>query len=164
MNKLFLTAIVSAVAFCCFAGPAASKGGKGMTWVKFRHDSLTGTDHVGCDNGITCNAYTGDTACKVALPVLCRKNDNSPNPGVPTDFYNGWKKGHIATTMPISGTALTSQAVADQICAATFGRGWVMADFHHPEGGWSWSSFGNARTDTRYWVRIRDQPANCWNP
>jgi hypothetical protein len=100
-----------------------------------------------------------------SLPILCIKMDGSPRPsGLWTDFYNGWVGGNIATTQPIPGTWLTSQSAADQLCASYFGAGWQMAQFHHSGGGWAWYSYGNVRSDTRFWVRISDQPANCWNP
>ena len=58
---------------------------------------------------------------------------------------------------------LTSLAAANQMCTTFFGAGWRMAEFHD---GWGWgmSAFGNVRSDTRFWVHINDQPANCWNP
>ena len=33
-----------------------------------------------------------------------------------------------------------------------------------PHGGSTAWGFGNIRNDTRYWVAVRDQPGNCWNP
>lgn len=30
-------------------------------------------------------------------------------------------------------------------------------------GGWAFWAYGNVRDDTRFWVRINDQPANCWD-
>jgi hypothetical protein len=40
-------------------------------------------------------------------------------------------------------------------------RPWIDASAFH--GGWTLWAFGNLRDDTRYWVHINDQPANCWN-
>jgi hypothetical protein len=143
--------------------PAQASGGMGMTWTKHFHTTAQGVDRVGC--GGVCNAYTGDTSCSTALPVLCIKKDGSPTPpGLATDFYNGWTGAHIATTHPIVGSVLTSQVVADQLCAAYFGAGWRMASFHDGNGGWSWYAYGDIRNDMKLWVRISDQPANCWNP
>lgn len=31
-------------------------------------------------------------------------------------------------------------------------------------GGWSFAAYGYVRNDTRFWVRIIGQNANCWNP
>ncbi|NVJ23288.1 MULTISPECIES: flagellar hook-length control protein [Myxococcus] len=142
------------------APDAWASGGKGMTWGTSGH--AAGVDHVGCLN---CNPYTGDMVCSAVLPVLCIKQDGSPvPPGITPDFYNGWAKGNIATTLPVSGTSLTSLVVANQICASAFGTGWRMAEFHDGSGGWSWFAYGNVRSDLRYWTYINDQNGNCWNP
>lgn len=158
----------AAGALCIVIGTtsALASSGRGMTWGKMNHGNSPGVDEVGCHaGGVSCNAYNGDTSCMVSLPILCIKMDGSPKPsGLSTDFYNGWVGGNIATTQPIPGTWLTSQAAADQLCANYFGTGWQMAQFHHSSGGWAWYSYGNVRSDTRFWVRISDQPANCWNP
>ncbi|MFY0568680.1 flagellar hook-length control protein [Archangium lansingense] len=135
-----------------------------MTWLKRSHLSSNGVDWVGCDNGVQCNAYTGDTACTAALPILCIRQDFSPVPsGLTTDVYNGWARGHITTTPPVQGVTLTSAAVANQICAANFGAGWRMAEFHDASG-WNFYAYGNVRNDMRFWVHINNQPANCWDP
>jgi hypothetical protein len=133
----------------------------GMTWAKGSHNSSDGTDLVGCG---TCNPYVGDTSCATALPILCYKADGSPAPSdlTPTT-YDGWKGGHITTTLPIAGSSLMSLANANQICATAFGAGWGIAEFHHSLGGFNWSAYGDVRTDYRFWTYINDQPANCWN-
>lgn len=111
--------------------------------------------------------------------------------GLPKEGYRGWIGGHLATTQPILGSTLTSRSYADHVCAATLGAGWRLAEFHDGRyvrgmdethfygnesnsaspwpaktraGGYDFLGFGNVRDDTRYWVRIDDQPANCWNP
>lgn len=140
----------------------------GMTWALIAHNNTFNVDHVGCQG---CNAYTGDTSCSQKRPVLCLLRDGSPNPGIPVDFYNGWIGGHIALSPYTRGAALTSLAVANSICENNFGPGWEIAEFHHPngipQGGWSWSAYGNisgnTTADDRFWVYINDQPANCWN-
>lgn len=141
--------------------PALASGGYGMTWAKSGHGASPGVDLVSCAN---CDPYTGDTACSTALPVLCINKDGSPAPaGLATNFYYGWAQGNIATTLPTPGTALTSLAAADNICTVFFGSGWRMAEFHDGNGGWNWYAYGNVRADTRFWVHVNDQPANCWN-
>jgi hypothetical protein len=143
------------------APTALAVGGQGMTW-SATYGHANGVDHVGCAG---CDAYLGDTSCKQVLPILCLIQDGSPvPPGITPDFYNGWAQGNIATTFPVAGTALTSQAVADQICAASFGTGWRMAEHHDGGGGWTWYAYGHVRQDMRLWVHINNQPANCWNP
>ncbi len=139
---------------------AVSTVRNGMTWVKISHDSTYSVDRVACSG---CNPYTGDTSCATSLPVLCVRLDGSPNPGVPVDFYNGWIGGHIHLTPAVAGTSLTSLAAADALCAATFGTGYGMAEFHHSGGGWGWQAYGNVNGASRFWVTINDQVANCWN-
>lgn len=139
-------------------------GGNGMTWATHSHDNSLGIDKVSCSN---CNAYQGETSCKVSLPVLCTRIDNAPRPAytaTPSEYYDGWSGGHIATTMPVQGTSLSTATTGDQLCRATFGDGWRMAEFHDGNGGWSFRAYGYIRNDQRFWVRINDQPANCWNP
>ena len=169
MKKLLL--ILATVA-TVLVSPAYATGGKGMTWVKALHDANFGIDRVACVN---CNAYQGDTSCKTSLPVLCIRVDNSPRPpyiALPTtgvvgnpEFYDGWAGGHLTTTTPVLGTTLTSAATGDKLCATSFGAGWRMAEFHDNRvGGWGLRAYGNIRDDTNFWVKINDQPANCWNP
>ncbi len=141
------------------APAARAASGQGTTWEKMGH--ANGVDHVGC---MGCYPYTGETSCKQILPILCLiQDDSSVPPGVFPDFYNGWAAGNIATTYPVSGTSLTSLEVANQICAASFGTGWRMAEHHDGGGGWTWYAYGNVRTDTRFWTHINDQPGNCWD-
>lgn len=196
-------ASAAALAALVPGNPAWGAEKMGMTWAKAGHHNGLAIDGVGCLAGDrSCNAYVGDTACSAALPVLCLKRDGSPRPNyaihdtggaMHDEFYRGWASGHLATTLPIVGTTLTSAAGADAVCAEAFGAGWRMAEFHdgrympgmkHDQhygsarywgsespwsigdslaGGWAFWAYGNVRDDTRFWVRIDDQPANCWN-
>lgn len=132
----------------------------GMTWAKTSHNATYSTDAVNCSG---CNAYSGDTSCAAALPILCVLVDGAPNPGLPSDFYNGWARGFIYLSPSVAGTALGSVANANAICAANFGAGYRMAEFHDGAGGWGWQAYGNVGTASRFWVYINDQPGNCWN-
>lgn len=141
----------------------------GMTWTVLQQ-SPGGVVRVGAD-GQT-NPYSGDTPATANLPVLCLNVDNSGVPaGFVPDFYNGWARGSVALTPPVSGTQLTSPAAADAICSTNFGGGWRMAEFHDgrfganlsSSGGWSFSAFGALPAGTRFWTAINDQPANPWN-
>jgi hypothetical protein len=143
------------------ASSAFAAGGFGMTWAKSAHETVYSTDKVACGS---CNPYTGETACTTALPILCIRQDGSGNPGLVTDYYNGWASGHIHLTPPVAGTALTSLAAANMWCVSTFGTGYRMAEFHDGLGGWGWSAYGNVNGATRFWVYINDQSGNCWNP
>lgn len=137
---------------------AASR--RGMTWSKVSHDLATGSDKFNCAG---CDPYVGDALCTEVHPVLCIRTDGSANPGLSVGFYDGWIGGNVGLSTPIRGNLLTSPAGADAFCAANFGPGWTMAPFHHPLGGWGWSSRGNVAATDRFWVRIDNQPANCWN-
>ena len=146
-----------------------SAGHAGMTWTSVEQRA-GGVVHVAAD-GVT-NPYSGDTAPSVSLPVLCLRADNAPVPaGISPDFYNGWAKGSVALTQPVTGSTLTSRAAADSLCATRFGPTWRMAEFHDGfygaglayRGGWSFWALGNIPVGTRFWTAINDQPANPWN-
>lgn len=156
-----MTRLLFLVAAAAAHAPDASR--LGMTWATYGHDDATGTDAVSCHGGgKSCDPYVGDTSCGERLPVLCIYVDGAPNPGATTSKYSQWAAGNIATTRPIRGTSLSSLAVADGVCAAAFGTGWRMAEFHD---GWGWGfvANGHVRDDSRFWVYIDDQPANCWD-
>ena len=133
-----------------------------MTWAKLDHNFAFGTDRFNCAG---CNAYQGDTLCSEAHQVLCHRPDGSPNPGLPINGNDGWVGGNVGLSPAIRGDQLLSLANANAVCANFFGPGWAMAEFHHPFGGWGWSSHGNvvAANGSRFWVYINDQAANCWN-
>jgi hypothetical protein len=152
-----------------YAPPASHAG---MTWITHGGSPIV---HVGADS--VTNPYNGDTAATVSLPLLCLDVTGAALPGLAgeltPDFYDGWVEGNLQLTVPISGTLLTSRAVADAYCAANFGAGWRMAEFHD---GWygtnlttasAWHFWGNALglfpASQRFWVAINDQIANPWN-
>ncbi len=117
---------------------------------------------VGSD-GIT-NAYAGDTTVDTLLPMLCLRQDGRPVPsGLTVDFNNGWAAGEVKLTPPLAGSALSSRATADSLCASHFGAGFRMGEFHDGQGGWNWWANGVVAANTRFWVAINDQPANPWN-
>lgn len=153
-----------------FSSLAYASGGNGMAWSKLSHDNKLGIDQVSCNNGAPggCNAYSGETSCLLMRPILCVKIDASPRPNyvaIGSDFYDGWVGGHIATTLPVQGSALYAPEVGDEFCHSSFGTGWRMAEFHDNHiGGWGFRAYGNVRDDQHFWVKINDQPANCWNP
>jgi hypothetical protein len=133
---------------------------RGMTWAKVGHSLAFGADRFNCAG---CNPYTGDALCSALHPILCIRPDGSPNPGLPVNFDDGWIGGNVGLSPAIRGDQLLGVANADAVCATSFGPGWVMAEFHHPQGGWGWSSRGNVNPAGRYWVHINDQAGNCWN-
>ncbi|HRI66833.1 MAG TPA: hypothetical protein PK156_21450 [Polyangium sp.] len=150
---------------------------RGLTWVKWADDSC-GQNRVTCDS--SCDPYIGDTLCTEARPILCLRLDNSSNCGEPSDFYDGWTSGTMALTPRlVLGTELTSPQAADAICENEVGPGFRMAEHHDGNGGWGWRAKGiidppatppmtHPRFDmpnqpNRFWVRINDQPGNCWD-
>lgn len=160
MRRTFLNSSLVALVLLAGAGNLEAQVRSGMTWSKTGHSSTYSTDSVNCAG---CNAYQGDTSCANALPILCLNPDGAPNPGVATDFTNGWARGFVYLTAPVPGVALGSLANANAICAARFGPGYRMAEFHDGAGGWGWQAYGNIDGASRFWVYINDQNANCWN-
>lgn len=144
---------------------------KGMTWSKYGSDPVSGVVRVGCHASSTssavCDAYAGDTACTVPLPVLCKKVLALPKP---MSYPNNarWSGNIVATSPPVSPSTagLSTRAAVDAYCAAQFGAGWKVAAFHDNTSGWNFSAYGNVGTQSpRFWVDIADQPAaNCWLP
>lgn len=113
----------------------------------------------------SCNAYAGDTSCMELRPVLCiNKTQPIARPSeIPTgDHYNEWSHGEVKITHPIQGNNLRSLESANAYCAEYFGRDWRMAEFHDGRG-WGFWAKGKIKSDTRFWVHINDQRANCWN-
>src|SRR5205823_1278208 len=52
---------------------------------------------------------------------------------------------------------------ADAYCRSALGAGWRMAEFHDGKGGWGFVARGHISSTSRFWVRINDQPGNCWD-
>lgn len=153
----------------CDIPVSTPSGNYAMTWTRLNQQSNNIT-HVGSDSST--NAYTGDTLTTTTLPILCIYQNASPLPsGVTTDFYNGWAKGHVALSMPVTGTSITSLAVGNGYCSGYLGTGWHMAEFHDgwygaglaSQGGWSFQAFGTIPATGRFWVYINDQTANPWD-
>lgn len=152
----------------------ASASGKGMTFMtkkslpknnQYNTASIqSAITTVGC--GIAgkdeCDAYKGDTACSVKLPVLCF----APVASL-TDPSNGdlhqWVNGRMKTIGPYRGDDFNSLQDVNNQCAADLGNSnWRAATFHEHPSGWNWTAYGKAHPQKRFWVHIKDQPANCW--
>jgi hypothetical protein len=170
-SRLVAAAISLAFVIPCAAQPypsttAAATAKKGMTWQLDGTNPTTGTTDVGC-NGPACNAYQGDTACTVPLPILCIKKQGSgfplPAPASVnnTDQYHKWSGGVVAATKPTVPPTTLAAAVA--LCVNEFGPDWRVAEFHD---GWGWhfQAYGGVGDPKgRFWVDITDQPgARCW--
>lgn len=160
-----------------------------MTWKMLTSPLvLNGKTYVlfGSDNGQPggTNAYNGDTSINEYRSLLCiNKEKVVPAPaGLPPSSVTpggatktSWSGGKVLVIPNIQGKQLTSQAVADDMCAQvgkiTRGTsGYRMAEFHDGTGenpGWSfwaeaYSDINGLAPSTRYWVNINDQPANPW--
>jgi hypothetical protein len=113
------------------------------------------------------------------------------NPG--KENFSGWSPGAIKLSPEISGEQLTSLEAANRFCGtgwrmAEFHHGhWIEgmdAENHHSDsnppwdlakantsGGWNFhgqfagddESLHKLKTQ-RFWVHIKNQPANCWDP
>ena len=167
LSRFFALASVSIVVLALAPGAHAQLR-RGMTFTVL--EQVPGYVRVGAD-GVT-NPYAGDTTVDQYRSLLCVNVDQRPAPSsISFDFYNGWVRGSLQVTSPVQGSALTSRARADEICAQTFGFGNRMAEFHDGyygpgfayAGGWSFWGAGSITTGTRFWTAIDDQPANPWN-
>jgi hypothetical protein len=135
------------------ANPWNTTTGKAMTWVRLQ--TLSGNVvKVGSDQacnlaggsvpggeGTACpgtNPYSGDASTNKALPIACLKFTGQAKPA---NVPNSWYAGDIKLTPAVVGSTMTSQAVADGICAQNFGSGWRMAEFHDA-GGWNFYASG----------------------
>jgi len=173
-NRKFLGALCALLCCLLFHPLAHAENEMGMTWKKQSHYDTLGVDRVGCSG---CDAYQGDTPCSTRLPILCLKQDNSPDPGVPIlpnggvmpdDFYNGWAEGHIGLTLPVPGDALMGVEDANDICRFFVGSDYRIGEHHDGKrqsggyGGWNWYAYGNVNDSSRFWAHVNGQPANCW--
>lgn len=167
----------ASIEYACKPGVDPDK--KGMTWGVYPHDPVTGAANVSCQgapNAPTssgaCDPYNGDTPASTALPVLCFNPLRLPNPvpslNPPSD-PGYWSGGVIATTAAKSPAAegWAQRSQVDAYCAAQFGPGWVLADFHRGQGkGWKFGAYGNVGKPgtERFWVNIKDQAqGNVWS-
>jgi hypothetical protein len=105
---------------------------------------------------------------------------------MPREYYQGWAGGRIGLSEAVAGTELHSLAEADERCESALGTGYRMAEHHDGKyvqgmdvdqffgaswpsprallsGGWAFHAYGNVPKNTRFWVHINDQSANCWD-
>ena len=118
---------------------------------------------VGCtdSSGFECDAYKGDTDCSVSLPVLCF----APLPGQDdpsNSVLHQWAKGRINTIGPVPGNSFNTLNDVNLACSRLGNPNWRAAQFHENSAGWNWTAFGTAPKNQRFWVHIKNQPANCW--
>ncbi len=108
-----------------------------------------------------CDPYQGDWHVLRKLPLLCVKKTGAAAPLGWVATVRPFVGGEIALTPPVYGIQLLGVVPGNALCAEQFGAGWTMAAFHDG-GGWGFFGLGRIATDTRYWVRIRDQSSNPW--
>ncbi len=138
---------------------------------------------MGNPNKSQCNPYQGDSSCRTTLPLLCVLKDGSTaeSAGLANttktegadksveagfSFYAGWAGGTLGATAPVAGFVIGSLSQANARCTAELGAGWRMAEFHDANGGWGLvgkRGQGLTTQQTRHWVHINDQKANCWD-
>ena len=151
-------------------GGATDSGKKGLTFGQYPQHAVSGIATAACQGqpGPDCNAYQGDHACSMALPVLCMKPSGLPNPSSNTGDPQHWSGNVIATTPSVAPTAMSwaSKSQVNAYCVSQFGAGWVVADFHAGQNqGWKFGAYGHVGDSAkRSWVNVRDQAnGNCWN-
>lgn len=144
---------------------ADSTSCKGMTWTLLQQHS--GVTRIGSDRKT--NPWRGDTSCGTALPLLCIDQNFQGWPF--SDVSEGWAYGHVAATMPVPGTRLSTPGAANHICKMAFGDQYRMAEFHDGAAGvaigdysgWDFWAYGGVNPGQRFWVANNDQPANPWD-
>ncbi len=165
---------------------------KALTWTKISHIDALGVDLVGVESGDPYSGDTPITEALPILAVKIddlprpRYEVTGADRSMPREYYQSWLGGYIALTPPVQGTLLTSLEAANELCRKYCGAGFRMAEFHDgryiagmglnayygdtwppmaktEKGGWNFYAYGNVKSDTRFWVYIEDQPANCWD-
>ncbi|MCI5163052.1 MAG: hypothetical protein D3917_13760, partial [Candidatus Electrothrix sp. AX5] len=107
-----------------------------------------------------------------------------PSCAMNDEYYNGWSEGTAKLTDPVPGNTFTSLSDANAYCAAQLGDGYRVAEHHDgrwvsgmdeshfydgtwplttSSGGWGFYVPGQVPDDSRFWVHINDQNANCWD-
>ena len=164
----------------------------GMTWRVRQHIPSLYSSWAHCSGCNAYHGDTWCFLKRKILCVYKQKMDRPPYPvgphgGVMDDeFYQGWSGGHFRVTKPVRGCFIFSPVHANAICAYNFGVGWEMAEHHDgywingmstnsfywgtwdwdaaQSGGWSaWGFSVLPVSDERYWTRIINQKANCWD-
>jgi hypothetical protein len=149
---------------------------------------LTIKDYILVGTDAKSNPYTGDTDTKEAHGLLCIKKLSLPQPSGLTPgpsttnggaLRDSWAGGYLFVVPNVTGTTLTSKAVADNLCnkygQSNYGvTDYRMAEFHDGDqiaGRAGWSFWGDAAYSAtrrfegfndRLWVSINDQNANPW--
>jgi len=148
----------------------------GVTFAEFKFSDQPKADFqlLSCDldyDTPRCNPFTGDTLCSTALPLACFIDTGEPVPQMKDDvslltrqyIQTYWSGGHIKVTPAMRGDHFKTLAEANQYCAAEFGDGWRVLDYH--DGGFKGVAAHRLQDmpDSAVWVDIKDQPkGTCW--
>lgn len=137
-----------------------TNGQQAMTWVVRAQREEGGETYVLVGTDDSSNAYRGDMPITSALPILAFRPIDAPAPAF---IGRHWSAGEVALSPPVAGADFHSLDDADAWLRQHLGDGWRMASFHDG-GGWKFWARGSLDVDPerRFWVYIRDQPANPW--
>jgi hypothetical protein len=125
---------------------------------------------------VLCVKVDGSPRPPYAIPTCssCAMND---------EYYNGWAEGIIGLTAPVQGDTFATLDDVNAYCEAQFGPGYRVAEHHDgrlvygmdeknfydatwplttSSGGWGFYAPGQLPDNSRFWVHINDQNANCW--
>lgn len=142
----------------------APVGGKAVADASLTHLSCHGEPRQADQpHRDSCNAYKGDTSCRVVLPVLRFQGKGLPPPrDILAGHCSGWSGRVLGATQPVMGAVLASEAMATARCEKELGTDWRMAEFHDA-GGWGMQGQRGVglAPNTRFWVHFTDQPGNC---
>jgi hypothetical protein len=112
-----------------------------------------------------CNPFEGDQLCTARLPMACYKPGKRVPPGLDkAGLGEGYSPGgEIRATPPVAASSFVTRADADKYCAAQFGAGWQILEYHVGAGG-AIASYSDIAPKSRLWVDVSDQRyANCWD-
>ncbi len=127
---------------------------------------------------VLCVKVDGTPRPPYGIPVCgssCAMND---------EFYNGWIEGSAELTAPVQGNAFATLDDVNAYCEAQLGPDYRVAEHHDgrwvygmdennfygstwplttSSGGWGFYAPGQLADDSRFWVHINGQNANCWD-
>ena len=112
-----------------------------------------------------CNPFEGDQLCTAALPMACYKSGRRVPPGLDkAGLGEGYSPGgEVRASPPVAASSFATRTDADKYCAAQFGAGWQILEYHVGAGG-AIATYSNIAPKSRVWIDVSDQRyANCWD-
>lgn len=114
----------------------------------------------------SCNPFSGDHICRVAIPIACYKEGNRAKPAnldrlrIPEDAFVG---GEVRMSRSVRPDSFNTQADANGFCAGEFGQGWRVLTYHEASGS-RVVSFSDIAPRTRALIHVGDREyGNCWD-